>query len=384
MAFFRKLFALINKIIPKRNIIIFNSFPAFSDNAFPVYDYIYNNRPDVKKKYNLIWSIEKNIIVPKLISDRKDTLLIYKHSLRGYWGFLRAKYIIYTHGYFMEVTSGRNQKQINLWHGVGFKAHQKGFGTFYGDYTIATSPIYQDVQGEALNIKKENVWVTGLPKEDVLFSQGCALEKLGIDKNHFHKIFIWMPTYRASNSKFGSDGNDKSFNIHNFSYEEINKLNDILISSNSLMIVKPHPYDLADFSICFGFSNIKLIDNECLRKHNVQLNELLTETDCLLSDYSSVVVDYLLLDKPIALVMSDIEEYKNSRGFVFDDISSYFVGPVLSNIDELFSYIENSEDLDKKWEPKRKEITNEFHTYHDGKSAQRVVERIFGKMEEQS
>lgn len=97
-------------------------------------------------------------------------------------------------------------------------------------------------------------------------------------------------------------------------------------------------------------------------------------------NYSSFAVDYLLLDKPIVMVLSDKQEYQESRGFVFSSIEDYFPGPVITNLKDLLAYISDSAQTDIKWEEKRTRLMDFFHKYKDGDSSKRVVELFWGEI----
>ena len=75
--------------------------------------------------------------------------------------------------------------------------------------------------------------------------------------------------------------------------------------------------------------------------------KFLGTTSALITDYSSVFLDYYLLNRPVAFTINDYEEYKEKRGFVFDDVKSLMAGPTISNFDDLLNFllsVMNSED----------------------------------------
>ena len=96
-AYLQDVLMLANKVIRKRKIVLFNSYPAYSDNSKALYEYIINNRPDIAKKYRIIWGQEKGAVIPK---DMKQYEIeaVDKKSLRGIFTFLSAKYVFSTHG----------------------------------------------------------------------------------------------------------------------------------------------------------------------------------------------------------------------------------------------------------------------------------------------
>lgn len=376
----KDILGLTDKIVPKRNIILFNSYPAYSDNSRALYEYILRNRPDITKKYKIIWGQEKGAAIPKELSHYSIET-IDKKSLKGIYTFLSAKYVFSTHGYFPGVKSGNDQVQVNLWHGCGYKSITDADRIYRGDINIVTGSIYVSIHEKVFDMKQGTVYPTGLPRNDLLFTDREVMPKLGINKKKYKKIYIWMPTYRkASEGHKEVDGKVDAFTISTMTHDELDLLNKTLKSLDVLLIVKPHPMDAKAFSNVSGFSNIKTITNVELKNAGVQLYEFMAETDALLSDYSSVVIDYLMLQKPVVMVMSDIHEYKNSRGFVFENIKDYLPGPIITNTESLTEYFMDADQVDEQWAEKRNQLSRMFHDNLDGNSCERVCNLIFGKI----
>lgn len=373
----KNFFSILNKIIPKKRIILFSSYPPYSDNAMALYSYIIENRPDILAEYDLIWGQDQ---VQKGIPVNQSIKCVEKKSFRGYWTYLRAKYIITTHDYFSDVYPGKGQIQLNLWHGNGFKKIPQGDRVYRGDYTIATSDFYKVIQARELNIKDDNVYVTGLPRNDIFFKKIAALEKIGINKEDYKLIVLWMPTYRKANARhIGIDGNDQSFGAKAVLSNEFDNINAILRDNKILLLIKPHPMeDISDY-ICKKSDNIIFINNEELKEKNIELYSLLSESDVLLSDYSSVVIDYMLLNKPIAFVCSDMKDYEKNRGFVVNPIEEYLPGPIISNYKEFVHYFLYYDSINENWRSRREELMDRYHKYTDGNSSKRVCDVIFGR-----
>ena len=369
-----------NRLVSKRNIILFNSYPAYSDNSRALYEYILRNRPDITKKYKIIWGQEKGASIPKELSHYSIET-IDKKSLKGIYTFLSAKYVFSTHGYFPGVKSGNGQVQINLWHGCGYKSITDADRIYRGDINTVTGSIYVPIHEKVFDMKQGTVYPTGLPRNDLLFTNRGVMPKLGIDKNKYKKIYIWMPTYRKANEGHKEvDGKADAFTISTMTHDELDLLNKTLKPLGILLIVKPHPMDAKVFNNVSCFSNIKTITNAELKNAGVQLYEFIAETDALLSDYSSVVIDYLMLQKPVVMVMSDIQEYKNSRGFVFKNIKDYLPGPIITNTESLTDYFMDADKVNERWAEKRNQLSRTFHDNLDGNSCERVCNLIFGKI----
>ena len=114
-----------------------------------------------------------------------------------------------------------------------------------------------------------------------------------------------------------------------------------------------------DYNIPFDdFSNIKKINNDTFEKVDVQMYKFLAFTDALISDYSSIAVDYLIIDRPIAFALQDYEEYKRTRGFVFEEPRDYMPGHHLYCLNDLIGFISDvSLGLDP-YKNKRLEMRN--------------------------
>lgn len=372
----KRVLTLINKIIPKSNSVLFNSYPAFSDNAWALYEYIVSSRPDITNNYRIIWAQES--AKAPIALDKAE--YIRKKSLKGILSFFRAKYVISTHTYSADLKSGNGQIQYNLWHGCGYKSMTEADNCYRGDETIVISELYRDIHARVFEMPREHIHVTGLPRNDILFKNNQARSLLGIDRNT--KIYLWMPTYRkATIGHDETDGDPNSFGVASISDEQLKRINEVMVATDAMLIVKPHPMDSLSINRIQGYSNILCVTNEELRSKGIVLYELLSNADALLSDYSSVITDYMLLDRPIAMVLSDQQEYKDSRGFVFDPVEDYFPGPIINDCESLIEYFRSSDTIDQHWKDKRQSLTRLFHKYIDDRSCERVCNLIWGPPE---
>ena len=104
------------------------------------------------------------------------------------------------------------------------------------------------------------------------------------------------------------------------------------------------------------------------------INDILLITDMLITDYSSVVFEYSLLEKPIIFYSPDRDLYKEERDFYYE-YESFVPGPIISNTDELIKEI-NNKDFDKN---KVIEFKEKFFDNLDGNSSKRFIEEIILK-----
>ena len=107
------------------------------------------------------------------------------------------------------------------------------------------------------------------------------------------------------------------------------------------------------------------------------INDLLLVTDILITDYSSVIFDYVFVDKPIIYFTYDLESYvQNGRGLYFP-FEEYVYGEVTKTSDELLEAIKKG----SMEEEKRKVFKGKFVGACDGTSTKKTYEWVFeGKL----
>lgn len=356
-----KILSGINRIVPKRKIIIFNSFPDISGNSLALYEYIIKNRLDIVQKYKLIWnigemSIDDAVRILQFRTGKKKHIVKKKRSIKGIMLFFLSQYIISTHGYFPNVKTSKNQIHINLWHGMPFKKigrllkENDNKKTDEADITIASSEVFQRIMAKAFAIERKNVLITGQPCADLLIKPNNALKLLRIDKRQYKKIIMWMPTFRISTiGHIHKDGKEDSFGVSDVLDNHFNELNMCLIKKKYLLIIKLHSMDKLSQKKYKNSENIKVyVDSNILGK-GIQIYELLSNCDCLLTDYSSVFIDFLVTKKPIAFICSDLNEYENTRGFCFAQPRKYMPGELITNFKKLKLYIKDMDEYNNKW-----------------------------------
>ena len=103
-----------------------------------------------------------------------------------------------------------------------------------------------------------------------------------------------------------------------YSPEDVLDLNGFLAEKRVLLVFKPHPAQDLSVMKDLNCSNIRFIYNDYMLGRGIQTNELLAQTDALITDYSGIYYDYLLTDKPIGVTLDDYEDYKQQK-----DIDDY-------------------------------------------------------------
>ena len=179
---------------------------------------------------------------------------------------------------------------------------------------------------------------------------------------------MWLPTYREYNDDYIVSVLKKT---------QIEELNSKLKKSNIKMIIKMHPLQKAD-AYKEKHSNIKFMTQKALEKKGLSVYALLRNADALITDYSSAYFDYMLLNRPIAFTVEDIEEYRKKRGFVFDNPFEYMPGEKINSYEDLEKYVVNVAEDNDVFAAERERVNMIINSYNDGESCQRVEKKVFG------
>lgn len=385
----------INKLIPKNeHQIIFESVPDVADNSKAFYEYVINL--NLNQEYNLIWEIYEDTLIPKL--NVKGITVVKRNSLKGFFYFFRSKYVVTTHQTFIGIKDSK-QLFINLWHGMPLKA--MGFAENCADelylpirnydnnyILLSTSVIMKNALASCFYVDPRKIFVTGQPRNDKLFlkeKSGKNFSKLlKKETNNYNRIVLFTPTFRKWGSRVEGERKGNIFNFKDYNDRIFRKF---LEDHNILFLIKMHPFEEEHYSKFFkkqNNENIIPITSEKLQNNFLDLYDILGALDILITDYSSVYFDFLLLDKPIIFLPTDLEEYSKSRGLLFEPYDFWAPGPKATNfkdfLEELEKCIKNPEYYGKE----RKLVNDIVNKYQDNKSCERVYNLVFGKEQNKS
>ncbi|WP_320046303.1 CDP-glycerol glycerophosphotransferase family protein [uncultured Ilyobacter sp.] len=378
-----QLIQILDNLTLKKNRIIFHSYPDYSDNSYALFKYFLKK----KLKYEIIWLVDKcplDEIKEKIKKEFGVNIKVYKKSsVSGILSYLSSKYVFFTHGLYGGIVSGKNKKRINLWHGMQLKrmgkldkkdSLNKNFTK--QDFVIATSNLYKDINSEMFNLKKSNVLITGQPRNDLLFEDTNFFKKTGINSDIYKKLIIWMPTYRNAIDGKRNDGLNQKNYISIFKISELEELNEFLKKMEVFLLIKIHPMDIINKLSIKNYSNLLVLKSGYLQKINEQLYPLLGKFDALITDYSSVYVDFLILNRPIAFVNTDEEQYSKYRGFVFKNYKEYMPGEFIKTKQSFYKFIQDLVNEKDKYYLKRSRVNKAFNKYFDNKSCERLIEKL--------
>lgn len=360
--------AAVAKIKPDRVLFASDVRAELGGNLKFVYDYL-------PKKFDKVVDLKE---------DRR-----YRRSLSAYlklaYYLATAKYILledfldYTA--FMKLREG--QQICQLWHGAGaYKkfafsrqandAERIRIHTGYKRYAkaIVSAESIRSCYAEAFSIPLERVKATGIPRTDIFFDQRYIEKKKRELRQRYpilqgKKVILFAPTYR------GTQIRDAAYDFEKldlaYLYQQLHQEYVFLFkwhpaAYNNLKAQETAAYDLSEYP------DFYLDVSECR-----DINDLLLIADTLITDYSSVIFEYLLTSKPIIYYVHDLDEYEGSRGLYFP-FSHYVYGDVVKTLSDLVDSIRR-----ENMAPEQRAIFCErFMKECDGKSTEKTCDWLFG------
>ncbi|MGI9887682.1 CDP-glycerol glycerophosphotransferase family protein [Vibrio chagasii] len=374
------LFRAVNRIIPKNSKrVVFKSNPDFSGNGKAFSDYLLN----VKCKYDVVW------IVSGCYAEYIDGITIVKKgTFKALWLYATSKYIVTTHNEMIGTRAG-NQVYISLWHGMPMKKicylgefdHQ-GMED-YSSLRIATSEIMRSIISACFREKANNVYVTGQPRNDYLFDEKIRTTSFYKDiKSKYEKVVFYTPTFRENqeDARYSDGVKIEGHNFLRTNDFDLDSLNKYFSENNILLLLKLHPFEEKSITNSILGSHIRVITSHQLKEKELDINHILSITDILISDYSSIYFDFLMLNKPIVFLVPDKEQYEKSRGgFVLEPFDSWTPGSKVVTQKALLDEISEIKIGIDKYSDKRNEVNLIINKFDDNKNCERVYNLFFSE-----
>ncbi|MGC9330274.1 MAG: CDP-glycerol glycerophosphotransferase family protein [Bacteroidales bacterium] len=395
MKFKERLFSIISMlpgwllIIPfsflfrkRRGLIIVISRDAnqFSDNTKYFYSYLINN--NYKNAYFLYETdpgYMKNIPGSLAYPSLKSVLLL-----------LHAEYIIVdtaTWFYNFKFYLSFKAKKIQLWHGISskkielatdffckskFRIIKIWYGILRGQFVkynliTSTSEYYsKHLYSDAFRYK--HILPLGQPRNDIFFRTPQGLDMINTDKKIYTKlkdlksrldakIILYTPTYREN----------LSMDLLN-----LDRINRFAKKNNFLFVIKHHV--LTRISCQQEYNRVFYYS-----KYN-DIYPLMCISDMMLTDYSSIYMDYILRDKPIVFFIPDYEQYNKYEAGLRPDFFDMTPGPKVYNMDDLYVVLKTellTEGMNYREE--RQKISDLAYKHKDCKSSERIYKYIKNK-----
>lgn len=365
-------------VLPKsKKKIVFESNSDFCDNSRAFYEYLIQN--NYNETYKLVWCVKN----PEAFSDYKKKNVTFtsfrnkKFVLSYLYHIGTAKTVVYSHATPPFINTNK-QTVACLWHGTPLKhMDYKQTGKQPFSFLLSASKWCTTALCDCFHISEDMIKVMGYPRCDQLFEDNDSLERLEIDKNNNKKIILWMPTFRQSCELNIMDSYKTQTGLPLIDTgESLIELNTVLAKQNAFMIIKLHPLQDLQGVDLVSLSNIKMLTNNELDAKKVQLYHLVAKCDILLTDYSSIYFDYLLLDRPIGFIIDDFDVYHEKRGFVVENPLDFMPGHHIKTQLELNSFIQDVVNEKDSYVKDRKKVQSIMNEYTDNQSSKRLADYL--------
>ncbi len=276
-----------------------------------------NTRPVLERasEFGLraVWLTQR----PEILALGRSDVLSTR-SLRGLWLASRAKAVLLTHslGDLAPLRFPRSDTFLfNLWHGMPIKrisAADPGF--LQREYArsnlremkryaamLATSPRMAELFAQTFGLSRERIVVTGQPRTDVILGSSVPSLAQLFDPPlmPFRKAILYCPTWREG----------EAVRLFPFEQPDLERLERRLEELDAILFVRTHPNDAG--RLTHASRRVVPLQSDLVP----EITDVLSAFDVLVTDYSSIYYDFLLLDRPIVFIPYDLESYAHSPGF---------------------------------------------------------------------
>lgn len=380
-------------------------FGVFNGDLNKIDFFDYSKIDSINKKNNKIALIMSNNsgsntyalykMVPSEINKKYEIVLINENSKDNnyYLDLFESRLVAHTHSnYFSD-----EQLNIQLWHGFPLKTLsfmskfpnsvkiQNNLHWNKLDAIVSYSQTYSTFINACYGVNGDKYFITGIPRNDLMIKADGKgqLSKLLNISLETKKVIFYMPTFRES--IYGLKSGDKyNFNILDVKDFDISEFDAFLETLGLVLVLKFHPFHAVqaiDHIKRKRLKNFYALEDKELMEINLDLYEVINAADLLITDYSSIYFDYLLLDRPIIFTPIDLEKYKNNTGFLAEPYDFWAPGPKCYTFEQLTEEILKCLNDNGYYQKERQTICNIVHHYKDANSSERVWKLIDELME---
>ncbi len=324
-SFIFKVLGLFFKVDSKQ--IMFQSLigRTYGDSPKVIYDELKRN--EKFKDYHFVWAFKN----PEKFKNL-DCKIVKLDSLSYFIQLFKSKYWISNVGIERGLKfKKKSQIYINTWHGIPIKkignsqSNRSDYDYSDVDLMLSSCEYEKKIFINDFNVKPQNIILSGMPRNDRLYSAKTEnvemlKDKLGLPQNK--KIILYAPTWRES-----VDGGKEYKIAPPIDIEKWKKRlgNDyILLFRMHHLVTKQLDIKFDDFVHDFSEYN--------------DVNDLMIISDILISDYSALIFDYSILEKPIISFAFDYDDYKKRRG-VYIELNDILPGSIVEIEDDLLDFI---------------------------------------------
>lgn len=346
------------QIRPDSHIWLFSSTDNshYNYNSRYLFEYVKENLPEITP----LFVINDPELRNSLSSKYGKQYFIETESIQGIRQALSAG-VWFTSAGLPAYGIGLHKKRliINLWHGVPLKkialldpnlkkAARIYFKKIFSEnYTciLTTSHELIPLMARSFAVSEDKIKVWGQPRNDGMFQKNDCRKILGQlfpDLPEYTKTVLYAPTFRDY-------GQVQLFPFKDFDQKQLEAFLD---EKNMLLFIRTHVAEQGSAAPYLG-KRIRFLGNEQAE----DVTGILNIFDCLITDYSSIYIDYLLTDKPMIFLPYDRQQYLDGRGmnFDYDDVTP---GPKPETFNDFLDALSPKEDF---WKSERTRVNRLFN-----------------------
>lgn len=346
-------------------LVLFVSFSGkqYNDSPKAIYEYMRNN--GIGEGYSYVWAFEHPEEFPQVDCEK-----VKIDTPRYFITTQKAKYWVAS----VNIERGlkykkRSQVYMNTWHGPAINLMgnavegRNDFNWDHIDYFCISGKYEEPIITRDFRVRPESLLLSGLPRNDDLYylTEQKKVElrhRLGVPDGK--KVIVYAPTWRESNDS------GKTCNLKPpIDFEKWENC----LGKNYVLFIRAH----VNTQKILGVQYDDFIHNG---SNYPLVNDLLIMADYLISDYSSIIMDYCILGRPIICFGYDFEEYNKARGGFYFDLDKEIPSGICHTEDEVLDYIQNT-DYDDECDKTR--IFRDRHIEVGGHATEICVERLLGK-----
>lgn len=349
---------------------------SFSGNPKAIFLHLMENSDHELQFY----FITKNKVLYNQLVKQYPSNVAYYYSFKGKYLAIRAGVYIYNHNIrSISFRLSGGVISVNTWHGLALKKikYDNKFNSPENDdtrigkqyildhsntFVCATSEFTKNEFARAFRKSTDQILITGYPRNGLLSpaqkeeNRSDFINKYQI-KEPINKFLFYLPTH----------SNTEEMVFQEF---KIDKINSLCAKLNILLLYKLHPSSSLQID-SQDYSNILILDK------SEELYSILSFTDLLITDYSSIFFDYLLLNRPIIFFAPDLQEYIERSRELYFKYDEFVPGPIARTHNDLASELkEFAVNRTDNHKVARKEVLNKFFDHRDFDSSKRFVNTL--------
>lgn len=322
--------------------------------------------------------------MPDYISDKYEVDLIEEKNIEKL-----KQYDVICSSLFEGIYDG-NHINMEFWHGFPIKRigvmdpinvnddflNYVDKSTKYTNLIFSYSQLYTTFFNSSFPSDISKYRITGMPRNDLLFEKGSLskLEKIVGKPLKDYNITFYMPTWRRGKNPKRIDSSREWDELFGFNDEMTSEVTRMVEEDNLFLVVKLHPYEYNLYKNLevFKHPQVHLLSDETLMLHKVHLYELLASSSFIITDYSSIFFDTLLLDIPVIFAPTDLKEYEENKGFLMDPYEHFTSGASVKSLEELKQEIKLLLSGRDEYVEERAMVKKLVFKYLDNKSSKRA------------